>query len=190
MPHHSRNGSRDTMAGQSPHRSHSQMPRKHTTRSLDEFREALEKALVAGGKKYQFNSHAEAVKFRHRCNHYRKIDREAMTDIGLDPSDPRWGTSPYDGLELSLPKRGTPGDNILTIRVYQKIAYVELDMDGNPVKKELFDIKSQMWGDPPESPPGPNPDPLQAIGATRPDDLDLGPEVPEPGPGQGPEDQP
>jgi hypothetical protein len=113
------------------------------------------------------------------------IDRNLNCDT-YPPEHPRWGTSVYDDLELSIPKKGEPNDNILTIKIRPRFVYAKIDEKGNPVIVEKFgppedpllfasNIATEVKSEPKRPPSLHSNKPLST------ENLDLGPEVDEPG---------
>lgn len=72
------------------------------------FVQALSAQIEGRTLSLTFATSAEAVRFRHACNSYRRRLREANEDLPAD--SPMWGKSIYDDLAISL------SENVLTFK--------------------------------------------------------------------------
>ena len=72
------------------------------------FAKALEALIEGHTLSLTFATSAEAVRFRHSCNSYRRRLREANED--LPSASPMWGRSVYDDIAISL------SENVLTFK--------------------------------------------------------------------------
>jgi hypothetical protein len=68
----------------------------------------MDLALNQPNMEIEFDTYAEAARFRQRCHSYRKrLYDAAIAPPGGLPS------TPYDALMLCIPAKGEPGDNVL-----------------------------------------------------------------------------
>ena len=83
----------------------------------------LNAVLRNGGGRYTATSASEAQTFRRRCYAFISAYRETA-----GPGNP------YDTLELQLPRKGSPDDNILTIRILSTLPTGKLTgLTGEPL---------------------------------------------------------
>ena len=94
--------------------------------SFDDVRSTLQRALdTPKGIRIKFPTAGAAITFRQRCNHFRQADRKANRGT-YAPDHPLHSASAYDELVLTIPKKGSPGDNVLSIL---KRAAVEFEIE-------------------------------------------------------------
>jgi hypothetical protein len=75
--------------------------------------EILNAAIAAGGGKYTLETHGQAMHWRQRAYALRALLIEQNKRKFPDMVVP----SPYDGVILTVPKKGLPGDNAVLIRL-------------------------------------------------------------------------
>ena len=87
--------------------------------------QAVLAAVIANsGGRYVAATHSAARNFRQLCYDLRTAIRKKNEH----------GTSPYDNIQFTLPKRGEPDDNVLTIHVLQDLPQGMLEtLDGKPI---------------------------------------------------------
>ena len=71
----------------------------------------LAAAIANNGAEYVAASHSAAHKFRAGFYQLRKLLRRKSPN----------GTSPYDNVQFSLPRKGEPDDNIITITILKDL---------------------------------------------------------------------
>ena len=78
------------------------MPFSDSPLAYDDLKGLLDKALMTEkGLRVRFETYGKAVQFRHKLNHFRKIDRRESTKIYMK-GDPLFGKTIYDKLEFRV----------------------------------------------------------------------------------------
>lgn len=84
--------------------------------ALEDAREILERALGASkGIRVRCPTHGAAIRLRARLNTCRVNDRATNMNI-YEPGHYMYGSSAYDRLVVSIPKRGTPEECYVYIK--------------------------------------------------------------------------
>lgn len=74
-----------------------------------------------------FPTHSQAVAFRQKCYKFRKYFQSLQPNSQI----------PYDDLEIKLPRKGEPNDNILTFSILPRTPLAQAyDLQGNPIAIE------------------------------------------------------
>jgi len=78
------------------------MPFSDSSLAYDDVKRLLDQALMSEkGLRVRFETHGKAIQFRHRLNHFRKLDRRESTKI-YTKGDPLFGRTVYDKLEFRV----------------------------------------------------------------------------------------